>query len=201
MDDRLSMATPEKRRAPDTRVADTVTRARILVVEDQDDVRGLLVTALEIEGHEVDEASNARDGLQRLQATHYDLVLSDFAMPGGTGTWMLHEAERLGLLNRTKALIVTAHPDARELSDRDVIAKPLDLDLFLDQVRTVLNHARGAGGRHAEVQAEGPSHLVELVLYVSSNSPASGQARRNMQHVLGQFDISQIKYSVCDLVV
>src|SRR3954466_9866557 len=101
-----------KRPAPDTSAPTTnLSRWRILVVEDQDDVRGLLVTALEIEGHEVDEASNARDGLQRLQATHYDLVLSDFAMPGGTGTWMLHEAERLGLLNRTKALIVTAHPD------------------------------------------------------------------------------------------
>lgn len=102
-------------------------------------MRGLLVTALEIEGHRVDEAANAREGLARLHDVHYDLVLSDYAMPGGTGSWMLREAERQGLLDQTASLIVTAHPDARELAHLDVIAKPLDLDRFLDQVRRVLN--------------------------------------------------------------
>src|SRR6478672_13645130 len=69
-------------------------RARVLVVEDQDDVRRLLVTALEIEGHRVDEASNALEGLNRLRESRYNLILSDYAMPGGTGTWMLREAAR-----------------------------------------------------------------------------------------------------------
>jgi hypothetical protein len=41
--------------------------ARILVVEDQDDVRCMLVTALQIDGHDVADASNATDGLRRLQ--------------------------------------------------------------------------------------------------------------------------------------
>src|SRR5689334_25414882 len=88
-------------------------RARVLVVEDQEDVRRLLVTALEIEGHAVDEAANAVEGLRRLQAGRYDLVLTDYAMPGGTGTWMLHEATRRHLLGDAAALIVTAHPDVR----------------------------------------------------------------------------------------
>src|SRR5687768_4754984 len=66
--------------------------ARILVVEDQEDVRRMLVTALEIEGHLVDEAATAADGLKCLRQTRYTLVLSDYAMPGGTGTWMLNEA-------------------------------------------------------------------------------------------------------------
>jgi len=124
------MEIPEKRRAGDTPVVNNLSSARILVVEDQDDVRGLLVTALEIDGHVVDEASTAREGLQRLNEGRYDLVVSDYAMPGGTGTWMLHEAEQAGLLTNTAALVVTAHPDARELRNRTVIAKPLDLDLF-----------------------------------------------------------------------
>ncbi len=69
-------------------------QARILVVEDQEDVRRMLVTALEIEGHAVAEAANAAEGLQRRREARYNLVLSDYAMPGGTGTWMLHEASR-----------------------------------------------------------------------------------------------------------
>ena len=46
----------------------------ILVVEDQEDVRRMMATALEIEGYRVDEAANAQDGLRRLRARHYDLV-------------------------------------------------------------------------------------------------------------------------------
>src|SRR5688500_20349136 len=75
-------------------VNDIVTgMARILVVEDQDDVRRMLVTALEMEGHVVQEAASAAEGLRRLQQSRFHLVLSDYAMPGGTGTWMLHEAK------------------------------------------------------------------------------------------------------------
>ena len=121
------------------------TAARILVVEDQEDVRRLLVTALRIDGHEVDEAANAQDGLKKLSERRYRLVLSDYAMPGGTGTWMLNEAARLGWLKDAVALILTAHAEARELSAVDVILKPLDLDTFLTQVRTVLADAHDGG--------------------------------------------------------
>jgi CheY-like chemotaxis protein len=158
------------------------------------------VTALEIDGHDVDEASNAREGLQRLQSRHYDLVLTDYAMPGGTGTWLLDQAEQQGLLSKTAALIVTAHPDARELTYHNVIPKPLDLDLFLDQVRHVL-HDDDLGRRTPTDEPvstkRGPR--VEFVLYVSGSSPASAQARRNLERLLDRFESGQIKYSICDL--
>ena len=178
--------------------------ARILVVEDQDDVRRMLVTALEIEGHAVDEAANASDGLKRLLEARYNLVLSDYAMPGGTGTWMLHEATRLGLMERTVALIVTAHPDVRELAGVEVISKPLDLDFFLEQVRRILSDsaapAEGRGSTAMRRASERTGrHRVELVLYISSSSPASIQARRNMDRLLERFETSQIKYTICDL--
>jgi two-component system OmpR family response regulator len=111
---------------------------RILVVEDQDDVRLLLTTALEIDGHVVETAANALEGLKRLREGRYDLVLSDYAMPGATGTWMLEEAGRLGLLTHTAAVIVTAHPDVRDFGAVQVITKPLELDKFLVQVRAIL---------------------------------------------------------------
>jgi KaiB domain len=43
-------------------------------------------------------------------------------------------------------------------------------------------------------------HRIELVLYVSSASVTSLQARRNLERVLLGFDRSQVHYSVCDLV-
>lgn len=175
--------------------------ARILVVEDQDDVRRMLVTALEIEGHEVDDAPNATDGLRHLQQQRYDLVLSDYAMPGGTGTWMLHEATRRGLMERTAALIVTAHPDVRDLADILVISKPLDLDIFLEQVRRILSEEGEHPHDHETIEPQGEvPYRVELVLYVSSASAASLQAKLNLERVLRHFDTTQIKFTTCDLV-
>jgi CheY-like chemotaxis protein len=179
----------------------TARRARVLVVEDQDDVRRLLVTALEIEGHDVDEAANAHDGLIRLRESRYNLILTDYAMPGGTGTWMLAEAGREGLIGDAVSLVVTAHSDARELTNYDVISKPLDLDHFLDQVRRVLHGGEqdSADDSKAPPQGHRSRFVVELVLYVSSASPASIQARRNLERVLEGFERAQVKYSVCDL--
>ena len=113
---------------------------RILVVEDQEDVRRMLATALEIEGYAVEEATNAREGLDLLSHCRFALVLTDYAMPGGTGKWMLQEAWRLGLMTGTAALIVTAHPDVRELAGVSVINKPFDLELFLEKVHSLLQH-------------------------------------------------------------
>jgi two-component system response regulator GlrR len=190
-------------RAHDAPVSTTApAAAHILVVEDQEDVRRMLVTALEIEGHSVDEAANALEGLKRLQEGRYNLVLSDYAMPGGTGTWMLNEATRQGLMDETVALIVTAHPDVRELADVTVITKPLDLDYFLEQVRWLLSETQasvGAGTVAMGAKGETGTQKVELVLYVSSASPASLQARRNLERVLARFDTSQVKFSICDL--
>lgn len=194
-------------------VNDIVTgMARILVVEDQDDVRRMLVTALEMEGHVVQEAASAAEGLRCLQQSRFHLVLSDYAMPGGTGTWMLHEASRNGWMEGTVALIVSAHPDVSELANIEVVPKPIDLDRFLDQIRRLLGSTHllaAAGTPSPEPPAEQPfrspvrggPHRVELVLYISSSSPASLQAQRNLQRLLGQFDTSQVKFSICDLAL
>lgn len=98
----------------------------------------MVLTALSIEGYAVDEAANAYEGLDLMRNTHYALVVSDYAMPGGTGTWMIEEATRLGLMDQTVALIVTAHPDVRQHTRLTVVRKPIDLDDFLDQVRDSL---------------------------------------------------------------
>ena len=192
-----------RRAAEESRRA-TPAPARILVVEDQEDVRRMLATALQIDGHQVEEASSARDALSCLQRSRYDLVLTDYAMPGGTGTWMLREAGQQGLMEGTMALIITAHPDVREVTDIEVVTKPLDLDRFLEQVRSIL--AMGSAGEdvpESAVAGEGPvpssRYLVELVLYVSSASPASIQARQNLERLLRDFESGQVKLSVCDL--
>jgi DNA-binding response OmpR family regulator len=59
--------------------------SRILVVDDDDDIRGLLRALLERAGHEVSEAPDGRAGLRELYAASPDLVILDVAMPGLDG--------------------------------------------------------------------------------------------------------------------
>ena len=113
--------------------AHTHPGSRILLVEDSDDLRGLMTLILEAEGYVVDSAATAEEGLGLLDARTYDLVLSDYALPGRTGAWMLREALARQLLSR--GIIVTAHPNPRDAHDFPVIYKPLDFDAFLDQVK------------------------------------------------------------------
>jgi two-component system response regulator GlrR len=170
-------------------------------VEDQDDVRLMLVTVLQMEGYRVDEAANALQGLDCLKVHRYDLVLTDYAMPGGTGTWMLQQSARDGRLNQTAALVVTAHPElVRPSTGFTVVGKPIDLDRFLEQVRRILKMSDQPTqtAPEAPVAAAGPAK-IELVLYVSPASPASMQAQGNMERVLDGFNRADVVYSVCDL--
>jgi CheY-like chemotaxis protein len=172
--------------------------ARILMVEDQKDVRRMFATALEIEGYLVDEAANAHEGLRQLLRRHYQLVLTDHAMPGGTGSWMIEEAERLGLMKDTAAMIVTAHPDVHALADIPVLNKPLDIDYFLEQVRKLVGRPPAPEMRNRS--STGATPTIELVLYISSSSFASVQARENLEEVLARYPASQVNYTVIDLL-
>ena len=58
---------------------------RILVVDDDADARELLETALAQAGAQVSVAASMREALGRLDASNFDVLLSDIAMPGGTG--------------------------------------------------------------------------------------------------------------------
>ena len=175
----------------------------VLVVEDQDDVRLMLVTVLQMEGYRVAEAANALDGLEELKAHRYDLVLTDYAMPGGTGTWMLQQASREGRLDRTPAVVVTAHPElVRPSTGFTVVGKPIDLDRFLEQVRRILKMSDRAPSPERSAAGAGMKPTpakIELVLYVSAASPASMQAQANMERVLSSFDRDDVAYSICDL--
>jgi len=180
----------------DSDVSKPVT-ANILIVEDQEDVRRMLALTLRLEGHAVTEAANAREGLERLKTGEYQLVLSDYSMPGATGSWMLNEATTLGLLDHTTAVIITAHPHIEPVPGIVVLRKPLDLDVFVDQLRLLLNPADDV---RPSVEEGGSSCRVELTLYVRSVAEASRQARAAVEQVLAGFVSSQVSYTVHDLV-
>ena len=109
--------------------------SRILLVEDSDELRDLMQLILETEGYAVSTATTAEEGLDLLQREPYDLVVSDYALPGHTGIWLLREAVARHLMPEMQGIIVTAHPQVRDAGSFPVLYKPLDFDRFLNEVR------------------------------------------------------------------
>lgn len=58
-----------------------MARHRILVVDDEDNLRDVLMEVLRRDGHEVDSAVDGAEGLQRAQEHPYDLIVTDLRMP------------------------------------------------------------------------------------------------------------------------
>lgn len=69
--------------------------ARIIVIDDEADLRALLRHILEAHGHEVDEAENGAQALSVLRQRLYDLVITDVLMPEQDGVAVMKQVPEL----------------------------------------------------------------------------------------------------------
>lgn len=103
-------------------------KTKILIVDDDSDLRKFLRMALDNGGRVIHEADNAQDGLHRARETLPDIVLLDIGLPGYFDGFMLNEAlAREPALHALKTVIVSGH-DAVEDIDR---AGRLGVDAYL----------------------------------------------------------------------
>lgn len=189
---------------------DHLAQPVVLLVEDDRDIRAMIGTLLGMAGFRVVPCDTAECGLDALREQAFDLILTDYALPRKSGLWLLEEAESEGLIQGTPVLIVTAHPDVDAATDYEIIQKPFDLDELLERVRRRMESPGGGPrrkrpgttGRDGSRTNGGHSDCpdpVELILYVSSQSPGSHAAVRNIKQVLERFHSSRVKLTVCDL--
>jgi len=82
-------------------------RGRILIVDDEEDIRESLETLLSLEGYSVDLAVNATMGLERMAKASYDLVLLDLMMPDKSGMEVLAEVRERD--QETPIFLITAY--------------------------------------------------------------------------------------------
>ena len=68
--------------------------ARILVIDDDDNMRSLIKTILERRGHDVNEARDGLEGLAKFEEGRQDLVVTDVVMPGIGGLALFAELQR-----------------------------------------------------------------------------------------------------------
>jgi CheY-like chemotaxis protein len=108
--------------------------AKILVVDDSADFRGMLRVTLERVGHSVFEASNGREALDEFARVHPDLVLVDMSMPVMSGAEFVEELHRRGQARPFGVVAVSGSIDARSSPTPWFLAKPVQLSLLLGVV-------------------------------------------------------------------
>jgi DNA-binding response OmpR family regulator len=113
-----------------------VRRSRILVVDDEKYVRGLLCDVLTAWGYEVDTVADGREGLRLLVERAYDLVVTDLHMPGVNGLDLI-KTVRLRGLPVPMIMLTASVQDATSHSERldfELVPKPVllqDLEVFV----------------------------------------------------------------------
>ena len=117
----------------------TAEKRQILIVDDEAPMRHMLRMVLERDGYAVAEAVSGRQGLERLQAGHYDLVLCDIRMPEMDGLSFLKEkqAQQFGgtvIMMSAYGSIDTA-VECMKKGAYDYISKPFRPDEILLTVR------------------------------------------------------------------
>ena len=120
-------------------------RRRILIVEDDEDLRSLFRIALTLEGFEVQEAGDGLEALRQIDHSPPDLVLLDLGLPHVSGTVVQQEIATHVFTRNIPVVIVTA--SARDLSDlqvKCVLRKPITTDELVRTVHSCL--ADGAPG-------------------------------------------------------
>jgi CheY-like chemotaxis protein len=105
----------------------------ILIVEDNEDFRGLVRTALEQEGFTVREAGDGEEALARLRESGvpHCLMLMDLMMPGMTGWDLVSVMRGDPLLRNNPIIVTTAVPEDAPSGVDAILTKPFDLDSLL----------------------------------------------------------------------
>lgn len=108
---------------------------RVLLVEDDPDVRSTLAGFLEQEGYEVRTAENGREGLDQLEVEKPGLVLLDLMMPVMNGWEFLEEKNHKPQVSRVPVLVISAVPGSPHIPGAlGFLKKPVDLDRLMDFV-------------------------------------------------------------------
>ena len=115
---------------------------RILLAEDDDDMRRFLVKALEKAGYEVRSFDNGASAYDRLREEPFTLLLTDIVMPEMDGIELARKAAELDpdlkIMFITGFAAVALNPDNNAPKDAKILSKPFHLRDLVDQVERML---------------------------------------------------------------
>jgi two-component system KDP operon response regulator KdpE len=152
-----------------------VEGARLLLVEDDADLRSSVVASLAARGYTVREAGTARDGLAAWATSRPDLLLLDLGLPDEDGLAVITRIRREAT---TPILILSARHQERDrvealdLGADDYLTKPFGVTEMLARVRALLRRAAGPSA-----DAAGRVAVGSLVLDIAGHVVTIGGVR------------------------
>jgi len=115
---------------------------RILLAEDDEDMRRFLVKALEKAGYDVISSGNGLEAYERLKEEPFTLLLTDIVMPEMDGIELARKASELDpdlkIMFITGFAAVALNPDNQAPKDAKILSKPFHLRDLVDQVERML---------------------------------------------------------------
>jgi DNA-binding NtrC family response regulator len=117
--------------------------AKILIIDDEKAIRNTLREILEYEGYQIEEASNGEEGIQKIEADDFDMVLCDVKMPKMDGMAVLSKVKEID--EDLPIVMISGHGnvemavEATKKGAYDFIVKPPDLNKLLIIVRNSID--------------------------------------------------------------
>ncbi|MDR7276917.1 response regulator transcription factor [Catenuloplanes atrovinosus] len=128
-------------------MADTGDRDRVLVVDDDPGIRGLLTSALRFAGYDVDTAADIPQALERVAAGLPDVIVLDVMLPGGTGfdvlTLLRSRSIGVPVLFLTARDAVEDRVRGLQLGGDDYVVKPFSVVEIGARIEALLRRSRG----------------------------------------------------------
>lgn len=127
-------------------------RQLILVVDDEDNLRDVLVEVLRRDGHEVDSAVDGAEGLRRVEERRYDLVVTDLRMPGLEGPELYRALRQRYPDDPPRVIFMSANTGIDEYASflaetgEPALEKPFNLADMRQVVMQVLSQVRSRAG-------------------------------------------------------
>ncbi len=125
--------------------------ARILIIDDDEDIQDLLFAALDDEGFIVDVAGDGSRGLQLIQSNEYDLVVLDINLPGLNGYALCRELRdhlhvSVPILMLTLRSSVDERVEGLNAGADDYVCKPFEISELIARIRALLRRGRPVVG-------------------------------------------------------
>ena len=169
--------------------------ARILIIDDEPDLRTLYELTLLRQGYLVEAAGDLQHAREQLRANRFDAVITDMRLPDGLGLELLRE---LAIQQRTeRCVVITAHGSAENAVEAlkagafDYLTKPVDLKQFRSVVASAVQETRNVTQAAAKPALRAPPAAAG-----SANSPAgstgkSADAAASLQKLVGDTPVMQ----------
>jgi DNA-binding NtrC family response regulator len=112
--------------------------ARILLIDDEEDIRNMLLAALKRKGHKVDVAASADEATKLAASRDYDIAVIDYVLPGKRGLELLHELR--GRQPFLRSIIISGQIDHDVLDAGEVekqLSERIAADRYLPKPTTI----------------------------------------------------------------